>query len=304
MSSTPLDDPPGYPRLPPGSTLEVVSRGRRMFVRDQEGSPDRPPVLLLHGLASTADLCWFATFPYLSGRHRAVAPDLRGHGDSYEAGFRKVGAPKINLEDVADDVAALIDQLDLSSVIVGGFSMGGVIAQLVWRRRRSAVAGLVLCATSADFRPQGVSERAANAGRRALLAGARMLPAAVRREMEVQIGRIGKHRTVRGRPQDALHDWAASQYARNAPLGILAAEVALRSTSTKDWVGDIDVPTALMVPTGDLVVPVADQLALARSIPGATVLEFPGPHGAFAECPDLFADSFSRALASVTDSLA
>ena len=53
----------------------------------------------------------------------------------------------MRLADCADDMAALIDELGTGPVIAVGYSMGGPIAQLLWKRHPEKVAGLVLCAT-------------------------------------------------------------------------------------------------------------------------------------------------------------
>src|SRR3954470_11965739 len=135
------DDGTAAPPLPPGGNVQLGGRGST-YVRHVEGPPGSPVVLLLHGLAATADLNWFSCFDELRQSFTVLAPDLRGHG----AG---VGATtNFDLEQCADDVAALIDVLDLDPVIAVGYSMGGFVAQLLWHRHRSSVAGLVLCATA------------------------------------------------------------------------------------------------------------------------------------------------------------
>jgi 3-oxoadipate enol-lactonase len=74
-----------------------------------------------------------------------LAFDQRGHG-------RGLGwAGGYNLEDCADDVAAVAAALGIDRLIVAGYSMGGLIAQLVWRRHRPLTAGLVLCATARNM---------------------------------------------------------------------------------------------------------------------------------------------------------
>src|SRR5437868_1400813 len=73
------DDPTTLPRLPPGSTIELCDRGST-FVRTVEGPPGTPAVVLLHGLAATADLNWFSCFDELGKSFSVLAPDLRGHG--------------------------------------------------------------------------------------------------------------------------------------------------------------------------------------------------------------------------------
>ena len=50
------------------------------------------------------------------------------------------------LEECADDVVALADELGIDTFIPVGFSMGSLVAQLVWRRHPDRTEGLVLCA--------------------------------------------------------------------------------------------------------------------------------------------------------------
>src|SRR6185295_19726590 len=115
------------------------------WLRDLPGPPGAPTVFLLHGLGATADLNWFPSYPALSARYRVIAMDHRGHG----RGIRS--RRPFRLEDCADDVVDVADALGVRSFIPVGYSMGGPIAQLVWRRHRSRVDGLVLCATAARF---------------------------------------------------------------------------------------------------------------------------------------------------------
>jgi pimeloyl-ACP methyl ester carboxylesterase len=56
------------------------------------------------------------------------------------------------LEDAVDDVIATADALGVDRFIPVGYSLGGPIAQLLWRRHPDRVAGIVMCATSASFR--------------------------------------------------------------------------------------------------------------------------------------------------------
>src|SRR5690349_755136 len=101
-----------------------------------------PAVLLVHGVTLTAELNWSAVMPSLAGSFRVLAFDQRGHG--HGLGW----AGQYRLEDCADDVAAVAAALGIQRLIVVGYSMGGLIAQLVWQRHRQLTAGLVLCATA------------------------------------------------------------------------------------------------------------------------------------------------------------
>ena len=133
------------PTFAPGRRLELPRRGTT-FVREMAGPEGAPTLLLLHGWCATGGLNWFQTFETLGERYRVIAPDLRGHGQGVRS--RRV----FRLADCADDCAATLVELGTGPVIAVGYSMGGPIAQLLWRRHRDLVSGLVFCATTSGFR--------------------------------------------------------------------------------------------------------------------------------------------------------
>ena len=81
----------------------------------------------------------------LREHYNLVLMDMRWHGRGISDGrfFR--------LSDCADDWVALADVLGIESFIPVGYSMGGVVAQLLWRRHPERVDGLVLCSTAANW---------------------------------------------------------------------------------------------------------------------------------------------------------
>ncbi|MES9536389.1 MULTISPECIES: alpha/beta hydrolase [unclassified Actinomadura] len=102
-----------------------------LAVRDHGGSGT--PVLLLHGLGGTL-LHWDAVAPLLTGAHRVVAMDLRGHGLSGDGPWE--------WEAVLDDVQAVIDHLDLDAPVLVGHSLGGMVA-VQWALRHPDGPGIV-----------------------------------------------------------------------------------------------------------------------------------------------------------------
>ena len=138
--------------MPLGRRVELAGRGTT-FVREVAGPTDAPTLLLLHGYMASAGLNWFRAFDALGEDFRVIAPDARGHA----RGLRS--RRHVRLADCADDMAALIDELDTGPVIAVGYSMGGPIAQLLWKRHPEKVAGLVLCATAPEL---GFGVRALN----------------------------------------------------------------------------------------------------------------------------------------------
>ena len=253
------------PQLPPGRRLELPGRGTT-FIRDLEGPPGAPALVLLHGLSATADLNWFPSFFPLGRHFRVVAIDHRGHG----RGIRS--ARRFRLSDCADDVAAMADVLGIDRFIPVGYSMGGPIAQLLWKRYADRVAGLVLCATSRNFggRPP---ERAFFSMLPFLSAAARMTPAPVWRGVT---GRV----LARRDDDPPLRQWVIAEMRHTDPRAVIEAAHAIGRFSSHEWAGEIDVPTAVVVTARDRLVPPSRQLKLAHAIPGATVHPVHGDHGA------------------------
>ncbi|MFD0744888.1 alpha/beta fold hydrolase [Phytohabitans flavus] len=98
-----------------------------------------PPVLFVHGNVSSS-LFWQQTMLALPDRYRPLALDLRGFGDTDQA---PVDATR-GLRDFADDVAALVQALDLAPVHLVGWSMGGGVVEQYLLDRPEQVASLIL----------------------------------------------------------------------------------------------------------------------------------------------------------------
>jgi pimeloyl-ACP methyl ester carboxylesterase len=264
----------------------LVGRGST-FVREVKGPPGAPVLLLLHGVAATADLNWFACFDELSESFRVVAPDLRGHG-------RGIPATKFDMEQCVDDVAALIDALDLDPVIAVGYSMGGFVAQLLWRRHRKSVSGLVLCATAprVDGNRHWLTYQTLAVATTTL----RFLPRAFYPSADLIADRL-----FGPIDDEALRNWARREMRRNNLVSVFSAMEAVVRFSSTDWVSEIDVPTAVLVPESDRVVPVERQLELARAIPAASLYMVKGDHGVCVTAPAAFAPVLATACRDVAD---
>lgn len=275
------------PVVPPGRHIWLEGRGRT-FVRELAGPPGAPTVVLLHGWTATADLNWWATYAPLARHVGVVALDHRGHG----RGLRS--AEPFRLEQCADDVAALAAALGLEHIIPIGYSMGGPIAQLVWRRHRELVAGLVLCATSASF-VGTTRERVLQGVATGTSAVAGAVPLA-----RLTSAALGKWTGWRGRREPAW--WGFEEVARHDWAQILEAGRETLRFDSRSWIGGVDVPTAVLVNDDDAVVPTVRQRALADRIPGASVWTVHGGHAVCTTAPHRFVPTLLDACRRVTGS--
>jgi 3-oxoadipate enol-lactonase len=273
------------PTLPPGTAIELPGRGTT-FVRQLAGPEGAPAIVLLHGWTATADLNWFTAYEALGKQFRVLAIDHRGHG-------RGIRSKKLfRLEDCADDAMALCDVLGIDRVIPVGYSMGGPVAQLMWKRHPDRVSGLVLCATSGYF-VTSREERLSFMGLSGLAAVARLTPLQARRWLTAQL--YLQRKTEQWEPwaidEASMHDWRA----------VLEAGRAIGSFSSRSWIGEVDVPTSVVITMRDRVVPVRRQVRLFESIKGAEAFRVDGDHDAVVANADRFVPTLLRAAHSVVE---
>lgn len=98
------------------------------------------PVVLLHGFPLTGSM-WQPQIEALSKTHRVIIPDLRGFGQSAQS------PTPWTIEDLAHDVAELMDTLTIGPAVVVGFSMGGYVALALAETMPDVFRSLVLMST-------------------------------------------------------------------------------------------------------------------------------------------------------------
>lgn len=295
--AAPAEPPAG---LPPARIVHVPGRGE-MFVREAEGpgDPSAPTILLLHGWMFPADLNWFACYGPLSEVGRVIAVDHRGHG----RGPRP--SQPFRLTDVADDAAALVRHLGVGPVVAVGYSMGGPVAQLLWRRNPDVVSGLVLAATSATFndtaferwrwRLMGLLQVLLRVVPRAWWEAGAQLQA--REGAPLVVTRLITSETT---PEvRALIPWVVSELDRGSAEDVAEAGRELSRYEARDWIGEIDVPAAVVVTANDRLVPPDRQRELAARIPGSFAQELPLDHDGVGSRPDLFVPALLKAIDAV-----
>ena len=93
--------------------------------------------------------------------------------------------------------------------------------------------------------------------------------------------------------------WARTQLGRTTLAAAVSAVQAVCEFSSDGWIGQVDVPAAVVVTTRDRIVSASRQLRLARAIPGASVHEIHADHGVCINAPQLFAPALLEACWSV-----
>jgi 3-oxoadipate enol-lactonase len=273
--------------IPPGRMVELPGRGGATWVTDTPGpSPDSPTIVLLHALGTTGLLTWFPAIRPLSQRFRVVTLDQRWHG-------KGIRSEEFSLADCADDVAALAEALDLRDVVVAGYSMGSIVAQRVWRQHPDLVQGLVLGATTDRFQ--------LSAAERGFFRGMGSTMVALRGVSRSRTAVRAARAAARGVDLEVtdMHEWALREFRSTSPWAVGQALAALGRHHSRPWIGRIDVPTAVVVMMRDRVVPTSRQIALARSIPGATIHEVDDGHAGCVLAAEKFVPRLVEAAATV-----
>src|SRR5215212_5635452 len=251
-------------------------RGIEMAYDDTGGSG--AALVLLHGFPLDRSM-WRGQAEALGGGFRVVAPDLRGLGET------PLGDVGVSIKGMAEDVAALLDELSLGRVVLGGLSMGGYVAFEFFRKFPGRVRALVL----ADTRPQADTEEGRRAreenAQRALREG--MVPI-----VEAMLPKLLSAET-RERGGEVLERVRAMTLG-TSPEGAAAAlrAMAVRRDQT-DLLPSIDVPTLIIVGGEDAITPPADAEAMSAKIAGSRLAVVEGAgHLSNVERPE----EFNRAL--------
>jgi non-heme chloroperoxidase len=233
------------------------------------------PVVFSHGWPLDAD-AWEDQMMFLADRgYRCVAHDRRGHGRS--------GQPweGNEMNTYADDVAELVEQLDLREAIhVGHSTGGGEVARYIGRHSSKRVAKAVLIGAvppimlQTPANPGGLPMKAFDDIR----AGVHSDRSQFFKDLSVPF--YGANRP-NSKVSQGLRD---SFWMQGMMCGLKAAYDCIKAFSETDFTEDlkkIDVPTLILHGDDDQIVPIADSALLSsKLVKGATLKIIPGaPHG-------------------------
>lgn len=203
------------------------------------------PLVLLHG--NGENLCYFdEQVPAFSQRYRVIAIDTRGHGRSTR------GSGAFCFERFADDVAAVMDELDAEKAHLLGFSDGGNIALAFALRHPARLRSLIL--NGANLDPSGVKR-------------ATQLPVTAGYYAARALGAVSKEARK-----------------KSEVLGLMVKYPHLKPSR----LSAVHVPTLVIAGERDMIRPEHTEL-IAQSIPGARLEIVPqADHFVAAKMPQIF----------------
>jgi 3-oxoadipate enol-lactonase len=211
-----------------GLVIHTLDQGRR----------DRPPLVFINSLGTDFRI-WNEVAEILVADFRIVTYDKRGHGLS------ESGPDKNDIADYARDLAALLDALAVRRATIVGLSIGGLIAQELYRQNPERVAALVLCDTAAKIGTDEVwDQRIAEVER----GGIEALADAVLQRWFSAHFRAARSTELAG---------MRAMLTRTPRQGYLAACGALKRADLRSYAGQIQAPTLCLVGDEDGSTPVA-----------------------------------------------
>ena len=245
-----------------------------------DGPATAPVVVMSHSLAANVGM-WEDQMPVLSG-YRVLRYDTRGHGgtDAPEGDY--------TLDQLADDLFALLDGLAIDRAHFVGLSMGGMVGQTAALKDPSRFLSLSLCDTSSRVPGEGQAlwsermEAARSQGMEALV--------------ESTIDRWFSH-TFRIEEPDRVE--RILEMIRTTPVaGYCGCCAAIRELDLTDRLSAIRLPTLLIVGEDDPGTPVAAHEVIRDRIEGSRLVVIKDAlHFSNVEQTDLFNDTLAAFLA-------
>lgn len=248
--------------------METIVNGITLRYEDVGSGP---PLLLIHAFPLSGAM-WRHQVAFFQRQRRLIVPDLRGFG-----GSDAPPGPTL-MDQFADDLAALLDQLGIAHAAVCGLSMGGYITFALLRRHQQRISALILADTKA-----GADGAEAQAAREV---NARLAeeqgPAALADKLIPGL--------VAPRAPAALRDELRALIAANSAAGIAGALRGMaRRPDSFETLRQVQVPALFIVGEEDALTPMAEATAMHMATPGSSVAIIPGAgHLSAIEQPDAF----------------
>lgn len=237
-----------------------------------DGEPGKPVLVLSNSLGTHLGM-WDAQIEAFSQHFQVLRYDTRGHGQSL------VTEGPYSIEQLGQDVLALLDALQLQRVHFCGLSMGGLIGQWLGIHAGERLHRLVVCNTAAKIAgPEVWNPRIETVLRDGPAAMAALRDASIARWFTP--GYASAHPDQAQRITDML--------ASTSPQGYAANCAAVRDADFREQLGAIQVPTLVIAGSEDPVTPPAGGHFIEERVAGAEYAEFHAAHLSNVEVGEAF----------------
>ncbi|NUS24472.1 MAG: alpha/beta fold hydrolase [Streptomyces sp.] len=240
---------------------------------DDEGPRDGEgvPLVFVHGWTANRHR-WDHQLAHFAEKRRVIRLDLRGHGESGGAGVRTIA-------ELADDVLALLDHLEIEWCVLVGHSMGGMIAQTITLAHPDRVERLVLV--------NSIGRMTYSRGRGLLLGVSTLVP------FKLFVATNIQRAFAPGYPRDEIRAYvkASADTPREVVMTLYGA---MRAFDVLDRVGEIDVPTLMIHGYHDIQLPVRQMLRMAKAYRDAEVRIIDAGHELPVEKPEELTRALDR----------
>ena len=244
-------------------------------VRYEWAGPENGPVLVFSNSLGTNLEMWDPQMAELSRTHRILRYDMRGHGRS------SVTPGPYTIPQLAGDVIGLLDGLGIEKADFCGLSMSGMIGMELARRAAHRMRKVVVCNTA----PKLGSVAAWNTRIQTVQTGGMKA---------VADGVIERWFTPEFRAASPSLVQSTKQMLLDTPAeGYAACCGAIRDMDGSGWIAEIRVPMLIIHGARDPVTAPDDGEKMAKTIPGAQLVELPVAHMSNIEA----AAAFTMALA-------
>lgn len=241
---------------------------------EEHGPPDGPAVILSPGLGGSAAY-WAPNLAALSERHRVILYDHRGTGRSDRA-----LQADLDVDDMADDVLALLDGLGLERASLVGHAAGGVIGLSIALRQPQRLASLVVVNGFARADPHFLR---CMETRLTLLAHSGVVAFVRAQPLFLYPARWISENRARLEAEEAGH---VAHF--QGPANVEARIRALASFDIADRLDRIETPVLLIAAEDDMLVPDLCSEQLERGLPHARLERMRGGHACNVTAPDEF----------------
>lgn len=252
----------------------LVNISGRKLRYDLLGDEGAPVVFLAHSLSADSGIWAEQVPPLLAAGWRVLRLDMRGHGGS------DAGGEDYTMASLAQDVASLLDYLEIKKVHFVGLSIGGMIGQTFALDFPERILSLMLCGTSPSALEGGMDlwkprfDAIEREGSVEPLANATMGRWFTDEFATRKLGRLRQ-----------IHDTVSL----TSPEGYRGGANAINSFDVRDRLPRLDVPTLVLCGNEDTGTPPEGNRRIAELVPGARYVELEkARHIPMVQYPELF----------------